>query len=534
MSNELISPLVYAEKPLKIYFYYRLALGALLYVMFVTQFADSAIGKTDPGLFSWTCMIYIFITATSFFMFPLHEILQSTKRMAFILGTDLIAITLIIHSSGGITSGLGYLLLVSIATASILVHKQIALAFAAIATFFIFGEVFFSPTQSSDLTKEVFSAGILGIFVFLTSSTFLYLTDRIQASNEATERERKHSKHLEELAQHIVQRMQTGIAVIDENNRIELINESAIQQLELNKDANYYQKDITEEVELKSILEDLEKNSYQTNQSSRIHRISEGRQIRIGLGKLETGKSQKTILFFEDYRSIVQQAQQLKLASLGRLTASIAHEIRNPLGSISHAAQLLNESEEISEADSRFIQIILQNSIRVNQIVENTSILSRRKEPDPEVIDLTKWLPEFTADYSLAKPGEIRHVFHDDSILCKMDPSNLRQILTNLLDNGLRYSEEATGNAVAELRAGNLTGDDTSYLEIVDYGKGVDIENYDNIFEPFYTTDKEGSGLGLYICKELCEINQATLNYKRTEDNKSCFRINFPHYQRLI
>ena len=222
------------------------------------------------------------------------------------------------------------------------------------------------------------------------------------------------------------------------------------------------------------------------------------------------------------------------MASLGRLTASIAHEIRNPLGSISHAAQLLSESNHLHPDDSRFLEIILQNCNRVNQIIENTSVLSRRKEPSPELINLHDWLKKFIDEYVTNTACKVKLVIKNKNINVKMDASNLRQILINLFDNGRRYSKQKIGEEKLLVEIGHDDSDDTSHINIIDFGPGIPEDKQDSVFEPFYTTDKEGSGLGLYICKELCEINQATLSYSHLENENSCFKLSFPHNQRMI
>ena len=204
------------------------------------------------------------------------------------------------------------------------------------------------------------------------------------------------------------------------------------------------------------------------------------------------------------------------------------------MGAISHAAQLLNESEDLTEQDQRLSQIIHQHSNRVNQIVENTLALSRRKDPQVLQLDLQLWLPNFIAEYSIHKTADIQLRLGQQPLLVGIDATNLQQILVNLLDNGLRYSQQATG-CTGLLLVGDVNCQtDTVYLEIIDYGPGIEDALVSQVFEPFYTTEDLGTGLGLYICKELCEINQASLHYKRTADGKSCFRIDFPHYLRMI
>jgi two-component system sensor histidine kinase PilS (NtrC family) len=259
-----------------------------------------------------------------------------------------------------------------------------------------------------------------------------------------------------------------------------------------------------------------------------------GPEIRINFARLQAQENSDTLIFVEDNRIMSQEAQQLKLASLGRLTASIAHEVRNPLGAISHAAQLLSESPDINEADSRLSEIIQSHSRRVNTIIENVLQLSRRKASLPELIDLAEWIPEFVEEYKHTKKAQIAVVLKQTGVKTRVDTSQLQQVLTNLMDNGLRYSEELTGSSTLTLEVGVDSENELPYLHVIDDGPGIPESEVEQVFEPFFTTASTGSGLGLYISRELCEANQASLIYKRTLAGKSCFRLNFAHPERIF
>ena len=185
--------------------------------------------------------------------------------------------------------------------------------------------------------------------------------------------------------------------------------------------------------------------------------------MRFSRAQLNVGEDNRQVIFVEDTRTIAQQAQQLKLASLGRLTASIAHEIRNPLGAISHAVQLLQESEAITQVDKRLCDIIYQHAKRVNQIIENTLALSRRKDPQISLIDLHPWLEQFISNYTSHQQANISLELEPGPLPLRIDTTNLQQILVNLVDNGLRYSKQQTGEAKLLLR-GALTSRMTMYF----------------------------------------------------------------------
>lgn len=517
---------------LRIYLFYRVALSTILLAMFETGLGQNALGTHEPELFRWTIGFYTIISYGSLYIFRPSLLTRSLHRLTFLLIIDLIAMLLVIHASGGTDSGLGYLLLVCTAMASVFIRGQLALAYAALITLFLIAETIYITQDPKDLTKGLFSTGILGILVFVTTVTFLYLTEKIRSSDIAAVTQAKYAEHLEKLAQHIVTRMRTGVVVIDGENKIELINESALQLLDLPQDTAYIGAPLSDFSNLDDMLKQWQYNP--VIGLPKVHALRDGHEVRINFAQLETNELARTILYIEDHRAIVQQAQQLKLASLGRLTASIAHEVRNPLGAIAHAAQLLKESDTIDAGDNRLTEIILQHSERVNQIINNTLVLSRRKEPKPELLDLATWLPHFINSFQLAVEGKIDLHLDHAQIRAKADPSQLTQVLTNLCENGLRHSKLLTGEARIKLCANISANDHTPYIDVIDFGEGVPEALLQQIFDPFFTTDDKGTGLGLYISKELCEINQASLHYSRTQDGMSCFRISFSHHQRKI
>jgi len=243
--------------------------------------------------------------------------------------------------------------------------------------------------------------------------------------------------------------------------------------------------------------------------------------------ELQPSSNHESLVFVEDYTPITQYAQSLKLSSLGRLTASIAHEIRNPLGAISHAAQLLQESPGLSVPDKRMADIILNHCDRVNQIVESVMQISSREAPKPEYLVLGNWLEETIASYlkTLNRPAEITIDCEYKELLVEFDPENLQRILGNLLDNALRHSKLATDVESARIEVSLDFSSHQCLLDVIDTGTGVAPAEQVNLFEPFYTTVEEGSGMGLYLCKELCEINNASLSYVPTLAGESCFRI---------
>jgi len=269
--------------------------------------------------------------------------------------------------------------------------------------------------------------------------------------------------------------------------------------------------------------------------------LSEPRMFRPGSDSMELLPSMTalgsearagTLIFLEDTARMAQQAQQLKLASLGRLTASIAHEIRNPLGAISHAEQLLTETASDNPSEKRLLEIIHTNSGRVNDIIENVLQLSRRDHSMPETIALKAWLEIFVNEFVHSQgcdPADVSLHVEPDDITAHMDATQLHQVLWNLCHNGLRHSLGVPRQPKLELHCGQSGKSHTPFIDVIDQGPGIPPDVVHNIFEPFFTTESKGSGLGLYIARELCESNQARLNYVAIPTGGACFRLEFAH-----
>jgi two-component system sensor histidine kinase PilS (NtrC family) len=243
--------------------------------------------------------------------------------------------------------------------------------------------------------------------------------------------------------------------------------------------------------------------------------------------ELQPNVNRESLVFVEDYTPVTRYAQSLKLNSLGRLTASIAHEIRNPLGAISHAAQLLQESDSLIDEDRRMADIIQKHCERVNEIVESVMQISRREPPNPEYLLLSPWLTKFARGYLDALNRSADVTIHCDynELLVEFDPENLSRVLSNLLDNGLRASKLATNDETARIEVNLDFATHQCLIDVIDSGSGVPSTEVNKLFEPFYTTHTDGSGMGLYLCKELCEINNADISYCTTAQGESCFRI---------
>lgn len=512
-------------RPLILLNSFRSFLAVLLCLLVVTNNLIAPLGHSHPHLFFQTSLVYLAFSIV-FWIFYRRQIPTFTIQVYASAITDIAILTILMHASGGIQSGLGVLLVLTIAISSISLGGRSALGIAALATIVILLEQIFSSIFAPD-TSSYTAAGLLGITYFATAGIFLFLSRRVRESEALAQKRGFDLANLAQLTQHIIQRMQTGVLVVDPGGDIRLINESAAQMLGI--------RDTHRTSNLLQIAPELVEQWRQwINQPDSI-----GEKIRLPQSPIEVvarfarigdDTTAGALIFLQDMAAMAQQAQQLQLASLGRLTASIAHEIRNPLGAISHAGQLLAESESLDPNDQRLTQIITDHSARLNTIVENIMSVSRRRPTQVELFVLKEYLERFISDFATGM-GIKRSVFQiriePEDTQVRFDTGHLHQILTNLCDNGIRHSRQSQAELKIILRGGIDPGDSRPHLDVLDAGHGVSDDALKHLFEPFFTTEVHGTGLGLYLSRELAEGNQAHLNYIRQDDGKGCFRLTF-------
>ncbi|MDB6061660.1 MAG: hypothetical protein JWM78_1763 [Verrucomicrobiaceae bacterium] len=516
---------------LRIYTWYRLALVSVLISVLIATRRDPLVGQGDPQLFVAFCGAYFLGAVLLLIVLPAIKRL-SRRLLFFNFAIDIGVLVVLSHVSGGTTGGISLLLLVCVAASGLILSGQLALLTAALASIALLGDTLYQLATNTSSNQSLVAAGMQGMLLFGTSIGFHVLSQRLRVSQQlAIERAADVSK-LQNLNQLIVQRMRTGILVVDNNSTIKMMNEAATELLHA-RDVQQQLANGDNPILIDSLRHRFDTWKNNPSALARVFRIVDtGPDLIARFTALDFEESGDTLIFIEDSGQLAQRAQQLKLAALGRLTASIAHEIRNPLGAISHAGQLLRESPHLDDSDTRLTDIVLNHSRRINSIIENVLQLSRREPPDPRRLNLRDWLRNFIEQYqqgiSTNAQIDIREL---SSVEITVDPDQIEQVLTNLLDNALRYSQKSTGIAHADIII-STDNQKLPQLDIIDDGAGIDARDQEKVFEPFFTTESKGNGLGLYIARELCEINQARLHYLRTEQNKSCFRISFSHPDR--
>jgi two-component system sensor histidine kinase PilS (NtrC family) len=433
------------------------------------------------------------------------------------------------HSSGGIYSGMGALLIISVAGISLLSPGIVALLYAAVASLALLGDQVYGYWIQSYEQPAYIPTGILGATLFGIALLASRLALAARKSEKLAEQRGIDLANLSELNEQIIEHMQTGVIVIDDEGKVQLVNQTAWTLLGEPGTGSISLLPETAPELIQAYTTWLEDQS----ESNPVIRLDNNQELQLRFSKLSGPGKLNNLIYLEDTAERKRIAQDLKLASLGRLTASIAHEIRNPLGAISHAAQLLDENPQIDQADSRLVHIILDHSKRMNAVIQNILGLSRKGPTHPENIELKSWLENFVTEFSQHHgfPAERINISIDpEDATASFDPNQLHQVLWNLCTNAKRYA--CTTDEACLMIQGGIDRE-VPFLDVIDNGPGIDPELQEKLFEPFVTTTSQGVGLGLYISREMCENNGAALEYIGMPMGGSCFRIQFARNRRI-
>ncbi len=502
---------------LKVFLVYRLILAGLFVTLFYSYTDSSLLGTYDSQLFVYSSQSYLLLSILSGICIA-WRLTSYTTQAQLLIFTDIFILTLIMHASGGINSGMGALLAVSIAAGGLLIGGRCAMLFAALASLAVLTEQVVADYSHSFDSTSYANAGMLGAAFFTIALLSYILAQRSEQIFKLADQQQQTITKLEDLNTYIIQHLQSGIIIINKQQAIQMANESALRlanlpvlPVKLGDISSYLAQ------AFQVWLADPEQNLV-------LLQLPNQSEIHCRFMPLPTGHEFFYMIILEDIALYNQQVQQSKLASLGRLTASIAHEIRNPLGAISHAGQLLSENPLLSVQDRRLTEIIQTHSVRVSHIIEDILQLSRRTDSRREKIHLKPWLDNYLKNFTLEHVvdiGAFKFSYPKEPLCAFIDPGHLRQIMDNLCRNALKYGQPEAGQIILRI----FDTQQGPSIEIVDNGPGISREHQSQLFEPFFTTSSSGTGLGLYISKELAELNQAKLSYYLTDDNQSCFRL---------
>jgi two-component system, NtrC family, sensor histidine kinase PilS len=515
---------------------FRLLVPLLLFLL-VATISPAPVGQAEPPLFIGSLIAY-FLFALGMISSIKTRWPNITLQTAVSVCVDVLVIALLTYASGGMSSGLAALLVLPVGAASFLVRQRLALTFASLAALALLLQQAATTLHGRGDTSDFAASGIVGALIFIVTLGVGPLARSLRESEERVRQREIDVANLAELNQFIVQHLRESILVVDENNAIRLINESAAKLL---KGGAVAPGTPLGEISprLLYLLETWRLHTYDWQVSTLSLLSSDGGSfVQPHFVSLDSAKSGRpTLVFLEDTTLIAERVQQTKLAALGRLSASIAHEIRNPVGAMSHAAQLLAEAPSLTAQEQRLTAIIRSNGERVSNIIDNVLQLSRRDSTRPERIEINAWLREFLSEFRTTTQIDEQTLQFDtgrEDIDVRVDPTHLHQLLWNLCENALRYGRTQQFPGPIEIRTGRMIGTDRPYLEVLDRGPGIEIADAERIFEPFFTSGQSqgGTGLGLFIARELAQTNRAILVYESRGGGGSIFRIVFADPQR--
>lgn len=453
------------------------------------------------------------------------------------VATDLVVLALLIYFAGGLRSGLGVLAVVAVAGGAILATPLLSMAFAAAASLLLLFEAGSRMLGPEGFDTSVLVApGLIGATCFGTAYVLNWLAARLEREERLAAQRGEELRRQLAITQLVIAELQQGVLVVARDGRVQTYNRVASSLLGPLTVPSQSLLDVSPGQGWAQIGQVFREWLAWPTVQPRPQAIEialtpwqQPGQSAVGQAKvklrflsapsgfpaasLADGVGDDVVLVIEDLRALEERAQQLKLASMGRLSASIAHEIRNPLGAIRHANSLL--AEQLSQAPmQRLAGIVETNTVRINRIVEDVLSISRREAPTQEAIDLRQYLPAFLEEFATiagCDPARLGWSVSTTQLLW-FDANHLRQVLVNILSNALRYASGAPAAVHIEWLQGN---DDRLELQIADDGPGLAPEVLQHVFEPFFTTEARGTGLGLYLAREMCSANGAVLRYER-------------------
>lgn len=502
-----------------------LMLGGLVLFFSPPMAAHLAIG-VDAAL-AWQVLgVYtVLVLASGVNLFNRWPSRQNQVYLAIFV--DLITFTLLMHAGGGVGSGLGILLAVAVAVGALLMEGRLSLLFASLASLAVIAEQTYNLLQGSEPSSAYTQAGLLGMLFFVVAALAHVLYRRVRLAEELAARRKVDIDNLSKLNAFIIQDMGTGVVVVDGNLKLRLMNQAAREMVAVPAaTAGTPLREVSQELNA-WLVDHLRPTAPQTG----LVRIGD-RAIRPGCQLLGDYRAAGALLYLRDQQELIQEAQQINLASLGTLTASIAHNIRNPLSAISHASQLLGEARDLSADDLHLLEIIRRNCGRIDEIVRSVLQLSRRDRQAPQRIELVAWLAQFCGEFRESRgldPDHLRQESGPPPIIVEVDPRHLHQVLGNLCENTLIHAGSPDRPAHILVRLDRGEDQDRARIEVIDDGPGIDPNLVGEVFNPFFTTRSSGTGLGLYIARELAETNGIRLEYRGVSPHGSCFRLVFSH-----
>ena len=487
---------------------YRLAIALMLVTGHFISLPDNALFSLAQSFANMVLLAYLLFSAFELFM-ERRSSTNAHNLARYALLADIVFLAVLLFAMGDINNGIGILLAFSCALAGLMLPLRLALFLASLASLSMVGQALVANASAAPLVNGLLYAGLYGatamIGCLLSHQVSFWARDyRLIAEKQETR-----IADLQEINNLIIRNMSTGVIAVDSSRRIKLMNEYAWFLLGSPKVRELLLSDLSPRLD--RVLE-----KWMSNPGFELNPVlleTSQAQVVPAFASMPGEAEPGALVFLNDESVISRRALELSANSLAKLSGSIAHEIRNPLAALTHAAQLLDESPSITVNDMRLTNIILDQSKRMNGIVENILQLSRQEQSRPEPVELNAFLKNLAAEFKssqTAKNLDFGLLIETGKTFVVFDKSQLHQSLWKLLDNTVHHaSVKRPPRTELKMRKDESAG--YCVITVEDNGPGIPKSRIEDIFEPFYTTRKEGSGLGLYIARQLCEANQAEL-----------------------
>lgn len=503
---------------------YRLLLVGLLATLALSGAGTLLFEVSDSQRVQWIALAYGW-PAAMLMAAALNRLprLSVQAHLAFL--TDTVAVIGLMYTARGAASGLGVLLITPAVGCSLVLPLRLGLLHAALGTFALFSAEAWHQSGSDFSAPDLTTSALLGLMLFATAIGAGVVAQRARRSEALAQRVGSDLENASRLNERIVESMDRPVLVLDEARRLRLLN-AAARRLLPGRGGQDQPLDET----LPALARALRLWEANPGRAAELLRLqADGPELTPSFTRLGYSAWAPVLVVLDDALRVREQAQQLKLAALGRLSAGIAHEIRNPLSAIRHAGQLLAETPELAAQDRHLLEIIQRHTRRIDKIVGDVLNLSRREAAMPQRLSLAQALERAIDSFVEGAPGseaafEPRAI--PDELRVRFDASHLQQVLHNLWQNSFDHGARSGRAVRVRLSSGRLGASATPYLDIRDDGDGIAPEQREKLFEPFFTTAHHGTGLGLYLSRELCEYNQAQLIHVPTETG-TCFRVIF-------
>jgi two-component system sensor histidine kinase PilS (NtrC family) len=502
---------------------YRMLLAVFFVTASIASFSVGSLGSRHPELFAYASFIYAFLSLA--FAFSIHNgwpryITQCRLQIL----ADIVIIIVLYHASAGRGAGLEILLFISVSASGILLGGRAALITASAATILLILEHFYVIATSQRTLGGFTTLGFIGSGLFVTAFIIYNLSLMLRKTEVEIAQQNINIQKLSHINDLIVDQLHSGVIVVDQSLQVVLINDSGRNLLDIPDSVQLPQP-------LNKLLQDtkldlnIEKENIDENESK--IKLKSGKTLLAHYKPLGDSFENGYVILLDDYSQIEQDKKNEKFMAMGRLSASIAHEIRNPLGAISHAGQLLAESPSIIKSDSRLVEIIESQSQRINQIIKTILELGQTNEQQLQKIPLYDWLQRIIDNFIIERNLSDSSILlnGNKSISACGDPEQLQHVILNLLSNAQRYANTDINPFVVITIDDNEPGAMMSSISISDNGPGISENIQDKIFEPFFTTSSTGNGLGLYIARKICLSNHGYLDYIYNKEGDGFFRL---------